>query len=80
VLVRQKNPHIAFGAGIHRCLGRHFARLRLEIAFNRLLARVTNLRVAPGTEIKKTVGIANRAPEEMHLVLDRVAAPVGAQS
>lgn len=80
VFDRPKNPHLAFGVGIHRCIGQHFARLQLEIAFNRLLTRVTNLRVAPGTRIEQTVGVANRAPEEMHLQFDRVTAPVGART
>ena len=69
---RYRNPHIAFGIGIHRCLGRHFARMQLEIAVDRLLAHVTNMRVAPGTPIRAAVGISVGAPEELHLEFDRV--------
>lgn len=78
VFDREKNPHAAFGFGIHRCLGQHFARLQLEIAFDRLLARLTNFRVKPGTVVRQAVGISNRAPEEMYLQFDRVPAPVDA--
>lgn len=78
---RTRNPHAAFGIGIHRCLGQHFARLQLEIAVNRLLARLTNFRVAPGTTITENVGISIKAPNEMHLEFDPVpaaaAAPAG---
>jgi cytochrome P450 len=72
VFDRVKNPHAAFGFGIHRCLGQHFARLQLEIAFDRLLARVTNFRVKPGTVVREAVGTANRSPEELYLQFDRV--------
>lgn len=78
VFDREKNPHAAFGFGIHRCLGQHFARLQLEIAFDRLLARVTNFRVKPGTTVKEAVGVSNRAPEELHLLFDRVPEAVAA--
>jgi cytochrome P450 len=78
VFDRDKNPHAAFGFGIHRCLGQHFARLQLEIAFDRLLARVGNFRLKPGTTVREAVGISNRAPEELHLVFDRVPEAVPA--
>jgi cytochrome P450 len=71
---RSKNPHIAFGVGVHRCVGQHFARLQLEVAFNRLLARLTNFSVTPGTEVKETYGITPLAPEEMHLSFEPVHA------
>jgi cytochrome P450 len=71
---RERNPHAAFGIGIHRCLGQHFARLQLEIAVNRLLGRLTNFRVAPGTAVVENVGISIKAPNEMHLEFDRVPA------
>jgi cytochrome P450 len=75
---RERNPHAAFGIGIHRCLGQHFARLQLEIAVNRLLGRLTNFRVAPGTAVVENVGISIKAPNEMHLEFDRVPAAAAA--
>jgi len=42
---RHPNPHVAFGAGIHHCLGAPLARLETEIAMGALLARFPDLRV-----------------------------------
>jgi len=39
-LDRSPNRHLAFGVGIHRCLGSHLARLELAVALERFLARV----------------------------------------
>jgi cytochrome P450 len=75
VFDRPKNPHIAFGVGIHRCLGQHFARLQLEIAVNVLLARIGNIQIAPGTTVKETIGITPLAPEEMYLSFEPVRVP-----
>mgnify|MGYP001258246837 CR=1 FL=1 len=54
---RERNPHAAFGLGPHRCIGLHFARLQIEIAFSELLARVTNLRIPPGAKVESAVGV-----------------------
>jgi cytochrome P450 len=43
---RPRNPHIAFGHGIHYCLGAPLARLEARIAFDRLLDRFPQLRLA----------------------------------
>ena len=72
---RERNPHAAFGAGIHRCVGQHFARLQLEIAVNRLLGRLTSFRIAAGTTVREASGVSIKAPEEMYLEFDRVPAP-----
>jgi cytochrome P450 len=72
---RERNPHAAFGIGIHRCVGQHVARLQLEIAVNRLLARLTGFRIAPGTTVREAAGVSIKAPEEIHLEFDRVPAP-----
>jgi cytochrome P450 len=45
-LARRDNRHVAFGHGIHFCLGAPLARLEAQIGLPRLLARVTELRLA----------------------------------
>jgi len=45
-LARAPNPHIAFGEGIHFCLGAPRARLELRIALTRLFARFPRLALA----------------------------------
>jgi len=45
-ITRQNNHHLTFGFGVHQCLGQGLARLELEIAFSRLLARFPNLQLA----------------------------------
>lgn len=39
-LDRERNRHIAFGAGIHRCAGSHLARMELRVALEEWLAAV----------------------------------------
>ncbi len=45
-LTRQPNKHLAFGQGIHYCLGAPLARLEAKIAFRHLLERCPNMRLA----------------------------------
>jgi cytochrome P450 len=49
VLDRGTNRHLAFGAGPHRCVGSHLARLELVVAFEELHRRLPDYRLAPGT-------------------------------
>jgi cytochrome P450 len=46
VLDRTPNRHLAFGAGIHRCLGAHLARMELRVAFQEFLSRIPDFRLA----------------------------------
>jgi cytochrome P450 len=44
-VTRKVNNHIAFGKGIHYCLGAPLARLEGEIAINTLLRRMPKIRL-----------------------------------
>ncbi|MFH9599603.1 cytochrome P450 [Streptomyces rochei] len=43
---RTDNHHVAFGYGVHQCVGQHLARLELEVALDTLVRRVPTLRLA----------------------------------
>ncbi len=45
-ITRQDNPHISFGGGVHYCLGAPLARLELQMAYQTLLKRLPNMRLA----------------------------------
>jgi cytochrome P450 len=48
-IARQPNRHVAFGLGIHFCLGAPLARAEARIGFARLLERLPNLQLAGDT-------------------------------
>ena len=43
---RANNPQVAFGNGIHLCLGLHLARMELRILFTELLSRLESVELA----------------------------------
>lgn len=45
-LERTPNKHVAFGIGIHYCLGAPLARMEAKVAFQKLLARYPNMKLA----------------------------------
>ncbi|MEU2660834.1 cytochrome P450 [Streptomyces sp. NPDC007325] len=47
---RTARHHVAFGFGIHQCLGQNLARAELEIALGTLLRRLPGLRLAAAAE------------------------------
>jgi cytochrome P450 len=48
-VARNPNPHVAFGHGIHFCIGAPLARLEARVALPALLERLPNLRFATRT-------------------------------
>jgi cytochrome P450 len=54
---RPENRHVAFGAGPHRCLGSHLARLELRIALEEWHRRIPEYRIADGADVHYSPGI-----------------------
>ena len=45
VIDREKNPHIAFGVGIHRCVGSNLARMEVRVALEEWMAQIPEFSV-----------------------------------
>jgi len=65
---RERNKHLAFGGGPHRCLGSHLARLELQVAMEVWHERVPEYRIKPGETPRYTPGI--REVQYLPLVWD----------
>ncbi|WP_229073105.1 cytochrome P450 [Actinoplanes sp. DH11] len=69
-LDRSQNPHLAFGHGIHYCLGAPLARLEAQIAFGRLMDRHPGLRLAVEPELVRwRPGMLLRGLHELPVLL-----------
>ena len=67
-----RGGNAGFGLGIHRCVGMHLARVEIAIAFEELLARITNLKfVGDPDDLISAPGIAN-CPNRVRLTFDKV--------
>jgi cytochrome P450 len=53
ILDRESNRHIAFGAGPHRCVGSHLARLELKVAYEEMHRRIPNYEFEAGAEVHR---------------------------
>ena len=56
-LLRNPNPHLAFGGGVHRCLGSHLARVELRVAMREWHKRIPEYELVPGTVLQYTEGL-----------------------
>jgi cytochrome P450 len=57
---RAPNPHLTFGAGPHRCLGIHFARMIISVVLDDVLARIPDYVVdSAAAERYRTIGVIN---------------------
>lgn len=49
-VARPRGPHLAFGHGVHQCLGQQLARVEMTVGFTELLRRLPGLRLAAAPE------------------------------
>ncbi|MBV1918365.1 MAG: cytochrome P450 [Sphingomonadaceae bacterium] len=48
---RERINHIAFGAGDHRCVGRHLARIEIVVMLEEVMKRIPAFRIEPGKDV-----------------------------
>ncbi|HKY16121.1 MAG TPA: cytochrome P450 [Microthrixaceae bacterium] len=63
---REVNRHLAFGGGVHRCLGSHLARRELRVALQEWHRRIPDYELKPGLELQYPTGL--RSVENLELV------------
>lgn len=65
-ILRQPNPHLAFGAGIHTCLGLKLAVAETEIALRGLFTRFPNVELAlPAAQVPWSRQVGTRGMEAL---------------
>ncbi|MDG2320954.1 MAG: cytochrome P450 [Rhodospirillaceae bacterium] len=65
--------HLAFGYGIHRCIGQMLAKKELEIGISTLLQRLDNIALKPGhSPITHTPSFILRGIESLHITFDKI--------
>lgn len=70
IIDRKENRHIAFGVGIHRCIGAHLARMEMIVAIEEWLKRIPEFRLDPSGEVKWSEGSV-RGPRQLPLLLGK---------
>lgn len=65
---RRPNRHLAFGRGVHLCLGNHLARLNMKLIFSSLMSRFKTIQLADENVTYKK-GLSVRGPEKLMLQL-----------
>ena len=63
---REVNRHLAFGGGVHRCLGSHLARRELRVTLREWHRRIPDYGIKPGIELHYAPGL--RLVENLELV------------
>lgn len=71
--VRRQNAcnHLSFGYGIHFCLGAMLARKEMQVAYERLLLRLKNIRLAQG-DYQYLPNILMRGLKHLYIEFDKV--------
>ncbi|HWF52818.1 MAG TPA: cytochrome P450 [Solirubrobacteraceae bacterium] len=69
-ITRSPNAHIAFGRGVHTCIGAQLARLEMRVALARIVDRLPGLRFANDVELEWVPSLASRGLKELRVEHD----------
>jgi cytochrome P450 len=69
-IARSPNPHVAFGRGVHTCIGALLARIEARVAIPAIIDRLPNLRLDDTRDIVWEDSLASRALFDLHVLHD----------
>ncbi len=70
---KNADDHIAFGYGTHFCPGAFLGRKEMQVAYTKLLQRLTNIRLAEGkNDLTHWPNVVLRGLKELHITFDPV--------
>jgi cytochrome P450 len=65
---REHNTHLSFGAGAHRCLGSHLARMELRVALEAVVELMPEFHLDPGHQVREHIGHMFGV-DELHIIV-----------
>jgi cytochrome P450 len=64
--------HVAFGIGVHRCIGAALSRMEIKVAAHEITKRIDNIKLAvPIEDIEYMPTVATRTIKKLPLTLSR---------
>ncbi len=69
-VTRRAVKHLAFGSGVHRCIGQPLARMAINVGYDQFLTRIPDFGVPDGFEPRYETG-STRHMVELPLIFDR---------
>jgi cytochrome P450 len=69
-ITRKLRPNVAFGGGVHVCLGAHLGRFEMGVALSQALERLPGLRLDPEHPAPRFVGLHTRTVDAIHAQWD----------